>query len=79
VRVLNAHRPWRKDIRINKDGILQYWNQHAEEAVLIDNDDQEYLLSHDENGDEEKYYLSWIKDSKWHWRPTYYESTHYPL
>ena len=75
VRVMQASRPWRQDVRINRHGGLQYWNQHADDTVHIDKNDQEYTLSQDENGDDERYYLSWVKDGKWHWRPTYYEST----
>ena len=75
VRLVNAARPWRRDIRFNKSGGLQYWSKIAENTVLIDADDQEYILSYDENGNEEKFYISWIQDSKWHWRPRYFDSS----
>ena len=52
---------------------MQYWNKYADDDVHIDMHDQEFLLMQDENGGEdERYWLSWIKNGKWHWRTGYY-------
>ena len=75
VRVEQANRPWREYLRVTKDGGLQYWNKYADDYVQIDKHDQEFLLSTDETGTEERYWLSWIDAGKWTWRTPYYEPT----
>jgi len=73
VRLLQAERPWRQNIRINRDGGMQYWNTCADDDVHIDVHDQEFLLTPDASGGmTERYWLSWILNGDWHWRTGYY-------